>query len=125
MVKWGKRLINEKDSFSPLLILFMVKCLTLYQGRRRSFSPLLILFMVKFIHAIYRGLDCFSPLLILFMVKLNTEPSMRTIGFSPLLILFMVKYTYHRVRIFQDFCEILGRNIRFFAILMAKELTRD
>ena len=45
--------------------------------------------------------------------------------FSPLLILFMVKYTYHRVRIFQGFCEILGKNIRFFAILMAKELTRD
>ena len=46
-------------------------------------------------------------------------------SFSPLLILFMVKYTYHRVRIFQGFCEILGKNIRFFAILMAKELTRD
>ena len=45
--------------------------------------------------------------------------------FSPLLILFMVKFTYHRVRIFQGFCEILGKNIRFFAILMAKELTRD
>ena len=67
----------------------------------------------------------FSPLLILFMVKCIKRSVFQICGFSPLLILFMVKYTYHKARIFQGFCEILGKNIRFFAILMAKELTRD
>ena len=61
----------------------------------------------------------FSPLLILFMIKSKIGLLISQLSFSPLLILFMIKYTYHRVRIFQVFCEILGKNIRFFAILMA------
>ena len=89
------------------------------------FSPLLILFMVKSARIATKAKAGFSPLLILFMVKLCPVCIEFQGGFSPLLILFMVKYTYHRVRIFQGFCEILGKNIRFFAILMAKELTRD
>ena len=86
---------------------------------------MLILFMVKCICIYYYLYVCFSPLLILFMVKSCPIVFRRLCGFSPLLILFMVKYTYHRVRIFQGFCEMLGKNIRFFAILIAKELTRD
>ena len=54
------------------------------------------------------------------MVKFFSAKDLSYNGFSPLLILFMVKYTYHKARIFQGFCEILGKNIRFFAILMAK-----
>ena len=86
---------------------------------------MLILFMVKLPINVTKSDISFSPLLILFMVKSVGVAFGDTHRFSPLLILFMVKYTYHRVRIFQGFCEILGKNIRFFAILMAKELTRD
>ena len=93
--------------------------------KAQCFSPLLILFMVKYTRFKDGRAAGFSPLLILFMVKLAVILILRVLSFSPLLILFMVKYTYHRARIFQGFCEILGKNIRFFAILMVKELTRD
>ena len=56
-------------SFSPLLILFMVKFQRKSGVKSQGFSPLLILFMVKFRFRFFSKFSSFSPLLILFMVK--------------------------------------------------------
>ena len=49
MVKYFDDEGPDDDSFSPLLILFMVKSDFITKEVMLGFSPLLILFMVKFI----------------------------------------------------------------------------
>ena len=70
----------------------MVKYLLFGILTKVSFSPLLILFMVKLPLGATAGYGGFSPLLILFMVKLRWTNLQVMNSFSPLLILFMVKW---------------------------------